>query len=94
MGAKEVEDGLKCLPSYCDVKWESDEMGRHYRWDVVLLVVDSADDGQQSFLHCCLELCVTPSSNCTQARSWSRSISSVCSVQYAVYWRDKQRSPT
>ena len=39
-------------------------MRGHYRRDVVLLVVDSADDGQQSFFNSCLELCVASCSDC------------------------------
>lgn len=43
-------------------------MWRDNRGDVVLLVVDSTDDGQQRLLHSCLELSVAPGSDCRDSK--------------------------
>ncbi len=52
------------LPSYSDIKWEGNQMrGDDWR-DVVLLVVNSADDGQQRLFNSRLKLCVAPGSDC------------------------------
>ncbi len=56
------------VPSYSDVKRKGDQMWRDNRGDVVLLVVDSADDGQQRLLDSCLELSVAPGSHCRKSK--------------------------
>ncbi len=56
------------VPSYSDVKRKGDQVWRDNRGDVVLLVVDSTDDGQQRLLHSCLELSVAPGSDCRDSK--------------------------
>lgn len=62
-----VRQGQQGSPSDSDVKWKSDKVRRHHRRDVVLLIVDSANDGEQGFFNGCLELCVAPGSDCKYA---------------------------
>ena len=57
------------VPSYSDVKRKGDQMWRDNRGDVVLLVVDSTDDGQQRLLDSCLELSVASGSDCRKSKS-------------------------
>ncbi len=56
------------VPSDSDVKRKSDQMWRDNRGDVVLLVVDSTDDGQQRLLDSCLKLSVAPGSDCRDSK--------------------------